>query len=135
MSPSLGPTPAPNSPVIVGVGQFLNRSDEPLDPVALAAEAARAAAEDCGRPKAVEGVDAIAVVPIVSWRYGDPGPAVGAAVGAAPSLTMYPAMGGNTPQMLMNRICERIVSGEISSALLCGGEAYRTRMRHRRADE
>ncbi len=53
---------------------------------------------------------------------------------ARPALTMYPLVGGNTPQMLMNRVCQRIADGELSSALVCGAEAYRTRMRARKAD-
>ncbi len=125
----------PNTPVIIGVGQFLNRDDDsPLDPLALAVEAARLAAADAGAPAVLASLDAIGVVPIVSWRYGDPGPAIAAALGATPSLTLYPSMGGNTPQLLMNRVCERIAAGELSSALVCGAEAYRTRMRARKSD-
>lgn len=121
--------------MIIGVGQFLNRDDEdPLDPVALAAIAARLAADDSGSDRVLAGLDAIAVVPIVSWRYGDPGPDVAEAIGASPRLTLYPSMGGNTPQLLMNRVCERIAAGELSSALVCGAEAYRTRMRTKKLD-
>jgi acetyl-CoA C-acetyltransferase len=128
-------TPAPNTPVIIGVGQFLNRDDDdPIDPVALATVAARLAADDCGTTAVLQQLDAIAVVPIVSWRYSDPGRLIAEALGARPALTMYPLVGGNTPQMLMNRVCQRIADGELSSALVCGAEAYRTRMRARKAD-
>ena len=132
MTSSLPPT----TPVIIGVGQYLNRDlGTQLDPIALAATAARLAAEDATAPRALADVDAIAVVPIVSWRYSDPGRLVAAAIGAEPSLTMYPLVGGNTPQMLMNRVCERIAAGSLNSALICGAEAYRTRMRTRKAGE
>lgn len=135
MAHSSSSTPAPATPVIIGVGQFLNRDDDdPLDPLALAAVAARLAADDCGNSAVLSGLDAIAVVPIVSWRYSDAGRALAPLLGAHPSLTMYPTMGGNTPQMLMNRVCERIAAGEMSSALVCGAEAYRSRMRARKAD-
>ncbi|MFN8053071.1 MAG: acetyl-CoA acetyltransferase [Acidimicrobiales bacterium] len=138
MSTPLPPSLDPNTPVIVGVGQHLNRDESSLlDPLALAVIAARAAAEDCASSSAdsvLAGLDAVGVVPIVSWRYGDPGPQIAAALGATPSLTLYPSMGGNTPQMLMNRVCERIAAGQLSSALVCGAEAYRTRMRARKSD-
>jgi len=129
-SPSL---PSPSTPVIVGVGQFLNRdADDPLDPLELAAVAARLAADDSGSGKVLAGLDCVAVVPIVSWRYGDAAANLAPLIGAQPSLTMYPSMGGNTPQLLMNEVCARIAAGEMSSALVCGAEAYRTRMRARK---
>ena len=75
-------TPAPNTPVIIGVGQFLNRDDDdPIDPVALATVAARLAADDCGTTAVLQQLDAIAVVPIVSWRYSDPGRLIAEALG------------------------------------------------------
>ncbi len=127
---AMPPALDPRSPVIVGVGQFLNRDDEnPIEPVRLAAIAARLAADDCGAPSILTALDAVAVAPIVSWRYGDPGRLIAEELGATPSLTMYPTIGGNTPQLLMTRVCERIAAGEMSSALICGAEAYRTRMR------
>ncbi|MEZ5322223.1 MAG: acetyl-CoA acetyltransferase [Microthrixaceae bacterium] len=123
----------PRTPVVVGVGQFLNRDDSlGLDPLTLAIEAVRRAARDCGVDSLPGRVDAIAVVPIVSWRYGDPGRRLAAELGAGPALTMYPHVGGNTPQMLLNRLAERIGVGQLDRALLCGAEAYRTRMRAKR---
>ena len=51
-------TPAPNTPVIIGVGQFLNRDDDdPIDPVALATVAARLAADDCGTTAVLQQLD------------------------------------------------------------------------------
>ena len=133
--PLAAPAPlSPTTPVIIGVGQFLNRDDDaPMDPIALAVAAARLAGDDSTALAVLDDLDAIAVVPIVSWRYSDPGRLIAAALGAEPSLTLHPSMGGNTPQMLVNRVCERIAAGEISSALVCGAEAYRTRMRAKKS--
>lgn len=126
----------PHDPVVVGVGQFLQRDPNVLDdPITLAAEAARLAAADAGAPGILSRLDAIATVPIVSWRYSDPGVLVAEAIGANPALTMHPLVGGNTPQMLMNRLCDRISAGELDVALLCGAESYRSRMKTRRAGE
>ena len=122
----------PRTPVIIGAGQFANHDDESgLDPLALIA--ARRAEADAGAPGALGEVDTVAVVPIVSWRYSDPSVMLSPLIGAAPRLTMYPTIGGNTPQMLMNRVGEQIAAATTDLALVCGGEAYRTRMRARRA--
>lgn len=123
----------PRLPVIVGVGQRLEREGG-LDPVSLIVDAARAAAADAGTPALLDGLDTVATVPIVSWRYADGARATADALGLDGDAvtTLYPSMGGNTPQMLVNRVAERIVAGESDLALVCGGEAYRTRMRAKR---
>ena len=43
--------------------------------------AARLAADDCGTTAVLQQLDAIAVVPIVSWRYSDPGRLIAEALG------------------------------------------------------
>ncbi len=122
----------PRTPVIVGVGQIVHRDGDAPSPAELAATAARVAAHDAGRPDLAGRAQIIATVPIVSWRYHDGAAAVARLIDATPSLTMYPAVGGNTPQMLVNRVSEMIVAGETDIALVCGAEAYRTRMSARR---
>lgn len=127
--------PDPRTPVVIGVGQLLHRDDDyETDPIELLALAAELAAHDTGATGLLSRLDTIAVAPIVSWRYGDPAVLLSPRISAKPRLTMYPTMGGNTPQMLMNRLGERIVDGTTDLALLCGAEAYRTRMRARRND-
>lgn len=130
-----------NTPVIVGVGQYLNRVDrgaDPLSPVELMLEAIGLAAADTDSSKgaalaARAGVTA--VVPIISWRYRDPARIVAHRLGAADSATWYPAMGGNTPQMMLNRICTLIAAGELEVAVLGGAEAWNTRTNAKRAGE
>src|SRR6478735_7889799 len=64
----------PRTPVIVGVGQTLQRTADPgtaQEPVDLLADAARAALADAG---ASLRVDTVAIAEIISWRYPDPGP-------------------------------------------------------------
>lgn len=124
--------PDPRLPVIVGVGQIVHRDGHSPAPADLAAEACRRAADDAGGKDLLGRADVVATVPIVSWRYGDGAAAVAELIGASPSLTMYPTVGGNTPQMLMNRVAEMISIGEAEVAVVCGAEAYRTRMAARR---
>jgi len=123
----------PRAPVIIGVGQVLERNGG-FDPITLIARAVDIAATDTG----VAGldlagrIDTIGTAAIVSWRYTDAGRAVGEAIRSPHTVTISPDNGGNTPQMLMNRIGDRIRSGQSDLALVSGGEAYRTRMRARR---
>lgn len=126
--------PDRNTPVIVGAGQFLNRTDEgadPLSPVELMLEAAAAAERDSGASLAARA-DVVATVPVVSWKYTDPGRLVARGLGNDSAATWYPGMGGNSPQMLLNRLCNSIAAGEISIGLLCGGDAWLSTGRARR---
>ena len=122
----------PRTPVIVGVAQLVDRSGDSPEPVALMSEALRLAAADAGTPQVLDAADVIGVVPVVSWRYYDPAALVADAIGATPSNRWYPAMGGNTPQKLVNKAAASIQAGNAEIALVCGGEAYRTRQSLRR---
>lgn len=128
----------PRTPVIVGTGQWSNRVDrgaEPASPVELMAEAARRAARDAGAVDALESLDAVRVVGLLSWRYRDPGRLVAATLGCPRARTGLTAMGGNAPQSVINRTALQIQHGELDSALVCGGEAWRTRKDFIRRDE
>jgi len=122
----------PRSPVIVGVGQVLDRQGgvEPLD---LAATAIARAESDAGVSGLAALAEIIGVVPIVSWRYFDPAVRIAELIGATPSERWYPAMGGNTPQLLVNKAAATIASGDADIAIVCGAESYRTRMAARKA--
>ncbi len=126
----------PRTPVIIGVGQFLDREADParpMEPTDLMAEALRAAEHDAGTPGALADADVVAVVPTVSWRYRDPGALVAASMGATDARTWYAALGGNTPQMLVNRLASDIAAGRADLGAVVGGEAYRRRVAAKRA--
>jgi acetyl-CoA C-acetyltransferase len=127
----------PRTPVLVGAGQLSQRVDrgEPdLSPTRLMAEAARRAAIDAGlEPGALTGLDAIRVVRPLSWRYRDPGLLVAEHLGASPGETAVSAMGGNSPQSIVNLTCEDIQRGGPDLVLVTGAEAWRTRMSTRSA--
>ena len=60
----------PRTPVIIGVGQVVQRAegaDDALEPLALMTEAVRSAADD-PRLGAVPPADAVRVVNLLSWR-------------------------------------------------------------------
>ncbi len=124
----------PRLPVIVGVGQVLQRAATVADarePVDLIAEAVRAAADDAGIAS-LATVDSVRIVQLLSWRYRDPSRLVAEALGLTPRELAYTTMGGNTPQSLINTTAAEIQRGDIDCAVLAGGECWRTRMRARR---
>ena len=146
MTTTSGPTPGtpprstPRRPddrtaVIIGVGQFVNRSsslDDALEPVALMELAVLAASTDAklaGPPPA----DAVRVVGQLSWRYGNVPRFLAERLGLEPRRLDYTTMGGNSPQSLVNATALQIQTGEIDIAILAGGEATRTRQRGRAA--
>ena len=67
----LPPDVDPRQPVIVGVGQHLDREGA-RDPVDLMVEAVEQAARDAGSPGLAAAAQVIGVVPSVSWRYFAP---------------------------------------------------------------
>jgi acetyl-CoA C-acetyltransferase len=133
----MAPAPAstdldPRTPVLVGVGQLnvrVDRGEEPLEPVAMLAEAARRAAADSGgaADRLLAGLDTIAVVDILSWRYRDPAALVAGLVGAEPARRWTTVAGGNYPQTLVNRAATDIQTGAADAVLIGGAEAWRTR--------
>lgn len=126
----------PRTPVIIGVGQTLQRHDDPAtarDATELMAEAIRLAAADADADRSpISTVDVLAVVNTLSWRYGDPARIVSERLGISPTTRVVTPMGGNSPQSLVNAAAEAIAGGELDLAVLVGGETWRTRMRARR---
>ncbi len=126
----------PHTPVLVGAGQVTNRPrglDDAVEPVALMATAIERAAADAGLA-GVPDPDSIRVVSLLSWRYRDPAHFVAELLGLSPRETALTAQGGNSPQTLVNATATEIQAGRLDLAILTGAEAWRTRMRARRAD-
>lgn len=125
----------PRTPVVVGVGQCEQRVDDPAtarEPIELLADAARAAAADAGCGL-LGRVDAVGVVQVISWRYGDPGARVAEILGITPTRTTVTGSGGNGPQLLLNSLAATIARNEHDVVLIGGAEAYASRQNARRA--
>jgi len=123
-----------NAPVLVGVAQVLQRTDdlaEVREPLALMIDAARRAAEDAGAPGLLARAGAVRVVRGV-WRYQDPGRAVAAAVGCPGAKTTLTSFGGNGVQQLVNRSCLEILDGRADVVLITGAEWGRSSARAKR---
>lgn len=128
---------APDTPVILGIGESIDRPfaiSSAKEPLALMADAARAADQDaCGGLLA--RVDALDVVSIVSWRYADAAASLCAELGIAPALRANHAVGGESPIRLLHEAALRIARGESRVALICGAEAQHSAARAKREGE
>jgi acetyl-CoA C-acetyltransferase len=117
-------------PVLVGVGQAVDRPEDQAagrEPLVLMEAAARAAAEDAGvGARALAALDTIAVANVVCWDYGDAPGLLAERLGARPRRTIYTTLGGNTPQSLVNLLCDEIAAGRCELALVAGAEAWHT---------
>jgi acetyl-CoA C-acetyltransferase len=134
-------------PVIVGVAQLTDTTTPPeraRAPADLMAAAARAAAADSGAGDALlRAIDSLTVIRLFCdssprfrspfGRMRNPPWSVARRIGASPGELLYPIGGGNTPQVMLSRACERIARGECQAALVVGGEALRTELAARRA--
>ncbi|MDX2379151.1 MAG: acetyl-CoA acetyltransferase [Acidimicrobiia bacterium] len=118
----------PRTPVIVGVGQYVDRDatlDTALEPVALMERAALAAAADAGLAGPPQA-DSVRVVNVIGWRYRNAPRFLAERLGISDAELLYTTSGGNTPQSLVSRTSLDILSGGLDVALLAGGEAFRT---------
>ena len=125
----------PRAPVVVGVGQVNQRvpPSEARAPMDLMLDAARVADADTGAAGSLLArTEIIAISAIGSWRYADPGAMLARALGIAPRATAVSAVGGNSPQLLVNEFATRIQTGEVDVVLVSGAECMHTRWRARR---
>src|SRR5580765_5889169 len=115
-------------PVLVGGGQTVDRPADPSagrEPLALMEDAARRAAEDAGA-SLLAAIDTVAVVNIICHDYGDAPGLLAERLGCRPARTIYTTLGGNTPQSLVNHLCDEIAAGRSQVALVTGAEAWHT---------
>ena len=126
----------PRTPVIVGVGQSLRKPnvadlDGIAEPVDVIADVLRAT----GVPDALlRRADSVRIVDFLSWQYVNAAALVAERLGASPRETVRSAVGGNSPQMLVNDTAQAIQRGELDVVLIAGAEAVYTRSLARKAD-
>jgi acetyl-CoA acetyltransferase len=124
------PTGIPDSriPVIVGIGEILDRPDDPakgLEPLALMAEALKNAERDAGS-SLLPLIDSLDIVNLVSWRYTDSAAQLCHLLGITPRRAVYGPVGGEGPVRYIHEAALRIASGESKIAAICGAEAQST---------
>ena len=135
-SPTEESMQAARQPILVGVGQLVNRAADPrevIEPLDMMALAARRAAEDAEIPHHLAEVDSLTVINTISRAYADPPGALAGRLGMHPGDRVYTSMGGNSPQWRVNETAARIARGETRLALIAGAEAMHGLQLARRA--
>ena len=140
----------PNTPVLLGAGQFTERLDdqfEGLMPEDLAARACEAALTDTGASSSLSPlIDRLACVRMFAHSVPDPIVPAIAPFGrsSSPPLSIlrrlnlpnasavYSRACGDEPQRLVYELGNALVRGEINGAIICGAEALATSRRLQR---
>jgi acetyl-CoA C-acetyltransferase len=132
----------PRTPVVVGVGQFAERIEDPgyqrLSAVDIAAGAVRAALADTGADAGAVAAAVDTVGGIRQFEISTPGAraplgrsdnfprSVAGRVGASPARAILEIAGGQGPQHLLTELSATIAAGGSEVALVCGSEAIST---------
>src|SRR3954465_10774688 len=127
--------PEDRIPVIVGVGEIVDRPKEitdGLEPLDLLEQALLRAEADAGA-KLLGEVQSLDVVNFLSWRYRDPEQLLAQRLGISPSHCYYGPVGGESPIRYIHEAAKRIARGECSGAAVCGAEAQSTATKAERA--
>lgn len=114
----------PKTPVLIGVGQFLNRIDEldqAMEPIAMMLEAVGRAADDAQAAGVLSQVQSVRVIRGM-WQYDNPAAWVAEKIGAAGAQAMGTLFGGNQAQAVVNRSALEILAGEFDLLLITGAE-------------
>ena len=120
--------PADRIPVIVGIGEIIDRPTDiakGLEPLALLEAALRRAEADSGAAL-IGDIQSLDIVNFLSWRYRDPELKLSARLGITPAHACYGPVGGESPIRYIHEAAQRIARGECSVAAVCGAEAQST---------
>ena len=134
----------PNTPVLLGAGQFTERLEgqfEGLMPEDLAARACEAALADTGAAESLNPlIDRLAcvrmfahsvpdfIVPVIApfGRSGSPPLSILSRLALPNATAIYSRACGDEPQRLVFELGDALVRGEINGAIICGAEALAT---------
>ena len=135
------------TPVIVGAAQITDTTSPPdtaRTPLRLMTDTVTLAGEDSGAgERLLRAIDSLTVIRLFMdstprfkspfGRMVNPPWSVAQKIGASPRELLYPIGGGNMPQVMLSRACERIAQGQSDVALITGVEPLRTELAARRA--
>ncbi|KAI1611376.1 acetyl-CoA C-acetyltransferase [Exophiala viscosa] len=118
-------------PIVVGVGDFVNRSTSISDahePLTLILNAITIALEDTAlnassRAKLQSAIDSIDVVRTWTWPYDDLPGDISRNLGVVPRHRFYSDHGGNKPAKMLDEAARRISKRRSKVAIVTGGEA------------
>ena len=131
---------ASHCPVIIGVGDVVNRStkvEDATEPLKLILQAIEKALEDTkiASSQLKQAIDSIDVVQSWTWPYTDLPGLIGKHLNVKPKHKTYSPIGGNQPGKLLDDAARRIALGQSKVVVLTGGEALAScRSRHDHPD-
>jgi len=128
-------TPEDRIPVIVGIGEIVDRPKEitaGLEPLALLEQALSRAEADSGA-RLLGDIGSLDIVNFLSWRYRDPEKLLAKRLGIAPAHCYYGPVGGESPIRYLHEAAQRIARGECTVAAVCGAEAQSSATKAERA--
>ena len=123
----------PHTPIIVGVGQMVDRAASLREPADLASVALCRAADDTGLgANLFESVDAVFSVSCLGWKYRDLGAVVAdrLGLGDVDRIQSNP-IGGDSGQLMVNEAAAALARGEYQAVLVTGAEAGASQRRAR----
>jgi acetyl-CoA C-acetyltransferase len=116
---------APNTPVIVGIGFYQERIDDPTqcaEPYQLMVRAVRNAASDAGSSEdMLRQLESISV-PQGMWQYRNPGKLIADALDCPSAKSIISDL-GVLQLTLLSDLCRAIAAGEQQIGVITGGEA------------
>lgn len=118
-------------PIIIGVGDFVNRSlsvSDAHEPLTLILNAIQKALDDteltgAKRSSLQSSIDSIDVVRTWTWPYDDLPGSISQKLGVDAKHKSYTDHGGNKPAKLFDEAARRISKGATKVAVVTGGEA------------
>ena len=125
----------PNTPVLVGVGQTLNRIEtleDAIEPIEMMLRASELAALDAGIGTALGGVQSVRVIRGM-WGYDNPAALLRERIGATGAQTVGTLIGGNQNQAVINHTAVEILAGKVDFVLIAGAENGYSANKARRA--
>jgi acetyl-CoA C-acetyltransferase len=122
--------PVRRIPVIIGIGEVLDRPADPrdgLEPLEMLLRCAAGADADAGGGW-LRRIDTLRVVNQISWSYHDLAGLLARRLRLRGAEAIYGPVGGESPIRMMLDAAVDIAGGESEVALLCGAEALKSAM-------
>lgn len=125
----------PHTPVLVGVGQLVNRIEgleDAVEPIEMMLRACELAEQDTAAAGVLKQIQSVRVIRGV-WGYENPAALIAERIAAHGAQTVGTLFGGNQNQAVINHTAAAILSGELDSVLITGAETGYSASKARRA--
>ena len=125
----------PRTPVLVGVGQVLDRTSDLVqaqEPLKMMLQASRLAEQDTGTGNFLAQMQSVRVIRGM-WRYDNPAKLIAEEIGAIGAETVGTLIGGNQNQAVINQTASEILNNGLDIALITGAENGNSAAKARKA--